>query len=350
MKAIVVNHYGGPEVLQWEEVPTPSPGPGEVLVRVHSVSVNRTLDLQVRQDGRDYGGTLPMILGNDPSGVVAEAGREVTNPRVDDRVAISQGIHCQACQRCLEGNPSQCSNRRMLGIHCWGGYAEYVKVPATNCVPIPEGLSFAEATVVARHFPLAFGEAHKAGLKEGDWALVMGAAGGLGSCLVQVGKNLGARVIAGAGADERVASGRSLGAEFGINYRREDLEKEVMRITEGHGVDVVFENIGDPVLFPAAFRCLARGGRLVTAGAHGGGQVTLDVSRLYRLRLQVMSGLGTDRSGDLERALDLTAKGEFQALISRVMPLRQAEEAHRLVESNEPLGKIILDPTLKYES
>ena len=346
MKAIVVHRFGGPEVLTWDEVPTPSPGSGEVLVRVHAVSVNRTLDLQVRQDGGGYGGVLPIILGNDPSGVVVEAGPGVESPRVDERVTISQGIHCLACEECLAANHGGCTNRRMLGIHRWGGYAEYVKVPATNCALIPEEVSFAEATVVSRHFPFAFGEAYKAGLKEGDWALVMGAAGGLGSCLVQVTKAMGARTIAGAGADERVEKSRSLGAEFGINYRREDLEQEVMSITEGRGVDVVFENISDPDMWTKAFNCLAPGGRLVTAGTHGGGVVTLDVRRLYHRRLQVMSGIGGDKREDLERSLHLTAQGEFQVLISRVMPLQHAEEAHRLVEKNEPLGKIILDPTM----
>ena len=330
----------------WEEVPTPTPGPGEALVLVHSVSINRVLDMQVRQDGGGYGGELPYILGNDPAGRVSEIGQGVGNLNLDDRVVVSQGIHCMACQSCLEGNADECARRSMLGIHRWGGYAEYVKVPASNCVRIPDGVSFAEATVVARHFPLAFGEAYKAGLKEGDWALVMGAAGGLGSCLVQVAKIIGARVIAGAGADGRVEMGVSLGADFGINYRREDLEAEVKRITEGRGVDVVFENIGDPAMFPAAFNSLGRDGRLVTAGSHGGGQVMLDVKRLYQQRLQVMSGLGADTRGELERSLDLTARGELRVLIDRVMPLRNAAEAHRLVEKNEPVGKVILDPTL----
>lgn len=234
----------------------------------------------------------------------------------------------------------------MLGIHCWGGYAEYVRVPATNCVAIPEGASFAQATVVSRHFPFAFNEARQAGVQQGDWVLVMGVAGGLGSCLVQVAQTLGARTIGGAGTDERVEVGRSLGAQFGVNYRKQDLEREVMSITGGHGVDVVFENIGDPVLWTGAFNSLAPGGRLVTAGAHGGGQVTLDVSRLYRRRLRIISGLGPGRPEDLERSLRLTAQGEFRVIIDRVMPLSEAAAAHRLVERNEPLGKVILDPTL----
>ena len=158
MKAMVIHGFGAPEVMQWEETSTPEPGPGEVLVRVHSVSVNRTLDLQVREDGGGYGAILPLVLGNDPAGEVAEAGPGVGSLNVGDRVAISQGIHCGNCDNCAADEHFQCANRRMLGIHLWGGYAEYVKVPASNCVVMPGGLSYGEATVVARHFPLAIAQ------------------------------------------------------------------------------------------------------------------------------------------------------------------------------------------------
>lgn len=346
MKAMVIREFGGPEVLRWEDVPTPTPGPGEVLVRVHAVSVNRTLDLQVRQDGGGYGTVLPLVLGNDPSGVVVAVGQGVEQPQVNQRVAVFGGIRCGTCEPCRTGRDDQCSQPRLLGVHGWGGYAEYLCIPARNCVPIPDGLSFAAATLIARHFPLAFGEAAVAGLKAGDWALVMGAAGGLGSCLVQVTRRLGARVIAGAGSEARLQAALSLGAHFGINYRQHDLEQEVMRLTQGRGVDVVFENIGDPALWPAAFNSLARGGRLVTAGAHGGGLVTLDVKRLYQRHLHVMSGLGAERREDLERALQLAVSGEVRVLIDQVMPLREAAAAHRLVAQNIAVGKIVLDPTL----
>ena len=148
------------------------------------------------------------------------------------------------------------------------------------------------------------------------------------------------------GADERVEVGKSLGAQHGVNYRREDLETEVMRITEGRGVDAVFENIGDPTQWDGAFNSMARGGRLVTVGAHGGGMVTLDLKKLYQRRLRVMSGLGAEGMAELEESLELTAKGEFKVLIDRTIPLSEAVAAHRLVNSNEPLGKVILDPTL----
>ena len=346
MKAMVIHRFGDPEVMRWEEAPTPQPGPGEVLVKVHSVSVNRTLDLQVRQDGGGYGAILPLVLGNDPAGEVVETGEGVASLAVGERVAISQGIHCNACDQCRSGNHQGCANRRMLGIHLWGGYAEYVKVPASNCSPIPDGLSYGEATVVARHFPLAIAQTRLTNLQAGDWALVMGAAGGLGSCIVQVARSIGANIIAGAGADERVNVGLSLGAQHGVNYRRDDLEAEVMRITEGRGVDVVYENIGDPTQWDGAFNSMARGGRLVTVGAHGGGMVTLDLKKLYQRRLTVMSGLGTEGRPELEESLEKTARGEFQVLIDRTIPLSEAVAAHRLVDSNEPLGKVILDPTL----
>lgn len=346
MQAVILREFGGPEVLRREEVPTPTPSPGEVLIQVHAVSVNRTLDLQVRQDGGGYGVVLPLVLGVDPSGVVVAVGEGVTQPQRGARVAIIPMVGCGVCPPCQAGNETACRQLRIIGLHRWGGYAEYIVVPAANTFVIPEGLSFPEATVITRHFPMAFGEARKAQLQAGEWVLVMGAAGALGSCLVQVAKMTGARVIAGTGSDERVEVARSFGADFGVNYRREDLAREVMRLTEGHGVDVVFENIGDATLWPGAFNSLAAGGRLVTVGAHGGGMVTLDVKRLYARRLQLLSGIGAERREDVERSLQLAAAGQIRLLINRAMPLREAAAAHRLVAENQICGKIILDPTL----
>jgi NADPH:quinone reductase len=346
MQAVVLRKFGDPEVLRYEEVPTPIPGPGEVLVRVHAVSVNRTLDLKVRQDGGGYGVGLPLVLGVDPSGVVVAGGEGVTQPQRGARVAIIPMVGCGTCPSCQAGNETACRQLRIIGLHRWGGYAEYIVVPARNTFAIPDGLSFADATIITRHFPMAFGEARKAHLQAGEWVLVMGAAGALGSCLVQVAKMTGARVIAGAGSDERVAVARSFGADCGVNYRQEDLAKAVMQTTEGQGVDVVFENIGDATLWPGAFNSLAAGGRLVTVGAHGGGMVTLDVKRLYSRRLQIMSGIGAERREDVERSLQLAAAGQIRLLIDRAMPLRETAAAHRLMEQDNPCGKIILDPTL----
>ena len=217
-------------------------------------------------------------------------------------------------------------------------------MPAENAFAIPERVSFADATVITRHFPMAFNLlVNKAELQAGEWVLVMGAAGALGSSGVQVAKMLGARVIAGAGSDERVAVALGYGADFGVNYRQRDLAKEVMRITGGRGADVVYENIADPALWPGAFNSLAWAGRLVTAGGHGGGQVTLDVKKLYLRRMRVIGAAGTNRR-DVDRALEAAGKGNIRAIIDRTMPLRDAAAAHRIMEEQQILGKIILEP------
>ena len=346
MKAIVIREFGGPEVMSWEDIPTPTPGPGEVLVKVCAVSVNRTLDLDLRAGLGNYGTTLPHILGVDPSGEVIEVGSGVARLKVDQRVVAYGGARCGGCEQCLKHDYLQCVQPRMLGVQSWGGYAEYLCLPAHNWVSIPDALLFPEATLVARHFPLAFGEVHLADVKEGEWALVMGAAGGLGSCIVQILKTMQVQVIAAAGSDGRVETALSLGADRGVNYRRQDLEREVAGLTDGRGVAAVFENVGDPAMWRAAFNSLTRGGRLVTVGSHGGGMVTLDLRRLYQNRLQVMSGLGAERMEDLERSLQMAAQGKLRLLIDRVMPLREAAEAHHLVEKNESVGKVVLDPTL----
>src|SRR5262245_19186814 len=205
--------------MRVEEVPDPEPGPGEVLIRVHAVSVNRTLDLVVRAG--KY--TLPLVPGVDPAGVVARLGPDVTNRKVGDRIVTALRVDRE----------SKFAAPRLLGVHTWGGYAEYVKARAENTQLIPDGLDFPTACVVARHAPTAFHLLRdRARLQAGEWVLVMGAAGGLGSAGVQAAKYLGAKVIAAAGADERVKVGCDLGADAGVNYRSQDLTAEVMRITE----------------------------------------------------------------------------------------------------------------------
>jgi NADPH:quinone reductase-like Zn-dependent oxidoreductase len=233
----------------------------------------------------------------------------------------------------------------VLGIHGQGGYAEFVAVPATSLRVMPPDLPFPEATVIYRHAPAAVAQlSQHAQLQPDEWVLVMGAAGALGSFVVQIARIMGARVIAAAGTDERVAWAVQLGAHYGVNYRASALTEEVMRITENSGVNVVCENIGDPTLWPGAFNSLARDGRLVTMGAHGGGIVSLDVRRLYGMGLRVIGGTRT-RPADVDRAMELAPR--LTAGIDSILPLRQAAEAHRRVESGEALGKVILDPTME---
>jgi len=336
LKAIVIREFGGPNVMKLEEVATPEPGPGEVLIKVHAVSVNRTLDIKVRAGQYARPVKLPLVPGVDPSGVVVKLGPGVTERKVGDRVTVAL--------RLGDGN-SGADAIRLLGVHAWGGYAEYVRAIAANTTIVPESVDFATATVVTRHAPTALHllQDH-AKVQSGEWVLVMGAAGGLGSSGIQVAKYLGAKVIAAAGADDRVKVGLDLGADAGVNYRAQDLTVEVLRITGGGGVNVVFENIGDPALFPKAFAALARRGRLVTAGGHGGGTVPLDVNKLYLNQITVMGATG-ERPDSAKLVLEMASAGRFKALIDRVLPLSQAALAHELVESRGGIGKVVLDPT-----
>ncbi len=334
MKAIVIREFGGPEVMRLEEVPTPDPGAGEVLVQVAAVSVNRTLDIIVRSGQYARPVKLPHVLGVDPTGTVVALGPGVRHRKLGDRVCISS--------RRVVRKPG--APMTMLGIDSWGGYAQYVTLPEDITTLIPEEIDFYTATVVARHAPLAFNQVRsKAQLKEGDWALVMGAAGGLGSIIVQAAAFYGANIIAAAGADERVAAAKKLGAQHGINYRTQNLTEEVMKLTGKRGVDVVFENIADPELFPKALASLRRGGKLFTAGAHGGPIVPLNVSTLYMNEISIIAGTGHTNE-DVEAALDAAARSKLTMLIDRVMPLSQAAEAHRLVSAREITGKVLLTP------
>ena len=333
MKAIVIRRFGGPEVLQLEDFADPIAGPGEVTLQVHAVTVNRTLDLAVRAGEYSAPIALPHIIGVDPSGVVVAVGEGVTDRKIGDRVVA------------IPWRTRPLGPHDSVGMQHLGGYAQYVKLPAAATVFIPDGLDFATASVVTRHAPQAFNLLRdRAGLKANEWVLVMGASGGLGSVGVQIAKSLGAIVIAGAGAPERVKAALDLGADFGIDYRSQDLTEQVLALTKGRGVDVVFENIGDPVLFPKALMSLARHGRLVTAGAHAGGEVMLNLKRLYLYQLAVMGSLGFNLQ-DVVASLDAAAKGKISVLIDCIMPLDQAAEAHRRVASRSGIGKVVLDPT-----
>jgi len=336
MKAIVLREFGPPGVMRLEELPDPRLAAGEVIIRVHAVSVNRTLDTVVRAGKFKRRVILPLVPGIDPAGVIVEVGPGVTSRKVGNRVVTSTRVQSE----------SAADGPQLAGVHAWGGYAEYFKAHADATTLIPDGVDFATANVIARHAPTAFHLLRdRAKLVPGEWVLVMGAAGGLGSAGVQAARYLGAKVIAAAGADERVKAGLELGADAGVNYRTQDLTDEAMRITQGRGVNVVFENIGDPELFPKAFAAIARNGRLVTAGGHGGGIVPLDVNRLYLKQITVIGATG-QTPADLALSLQAAAQGRFKAIIACILPLSQAPRAHELVESRAILGKVVLDPTL----
>jgi NADPH:quinone reductase len=209
MKAVLLREFGGPDKLSYEDVSDPAPSLGEVLIRVSAVSINRSFDIGVRRGRYSSDLRLPLVLGADPTGIVAARGPGVTFPNIGDRVAVMATIACGHCRLCRSGDPASCTDGRTVGVHRWGGYAEYVAVPASNLAVIPDALGFEDATVIARHGSAAYNFlVRRGGLKAGETALILGASGALGSFAVQIAKLTGARVIAAAGSDER-AGGRT---------------------------------------------------------------------------------------------------------------------------------------------
>ena len=340
MKAIVVHEFGPPDVLSYEEIADPDPSPGEVRVKVHAATVNRVLDVALRRgDQGQRGAKPPFIPGVDCAGVIDKTGPGVAGFKVGDKVAA-------AGRMALEPQAGA-GKMGMMGVNRPGGFAELVCVPVSALVRIPDNLSFRQAAVIMRHSPTAWNLlCNVAKLAADEWVLIMGASGNLGSVGLQIAKNvIGAKVVAVAGSRERAEAGRRLGADFAIDYSSADLLAETMRITEGRGVDVLYDNIANPKVLPQAFHALGRDGRLVTAGAHAGPNVMIDFFHLYDRRITIYGTPGS-APGDREKCFAAAAEGKIVAQIAHILPLSRAIDAHRMMESDPGTGKIVLDPTL----
>jgi NADPH:quinone reductase-like Zn-dependent oxidoreductase len=345
MRAIVIHSYGPPDVLQYEEVPDPQPRAGEIRIRVHAATVNRVLDVSLRAGNETARGpVLPLIPGVDCAGVVDSVAADVTRWRAGMRVAAA-GV--MPLERCAEDGQGYQGPQGMMGIKRPGGFAELVAVPACAVVALPPGLGFHEAGVLMRHAPTAWNLlVNVAALKPGETVLIMGAGGNLGSLGIQIAKNIiGANVIAAAGSDKRMQMGLALDADHGLNYNACDFAAEVKKLTGGKGVDVIYDNIANPKVLPAAFRALGMNGRLVTAGAHAGPNVSIDFAHLYHNRITIKGRPG-HHPPDVAKCFAAAAEGKVKAQIARVLPLSRAAEAHRMMESGEEQGKLVLDPTL----
>src|SRR5438445_1412126 len=332
MKAIVMHRYGLPDVLEYGTVSDPEPRAGEIRIRVHATTVNRVLDVSLRA-GNEHarGAILPLIPGVDCAGIVDALGAGVTRWRQGMRVAAAGVMPLEICS---EDGDNYAGPTGMMGIKRPGGFAELVAVPACAAIELPEGLDFHHAAVIMRHVPTAWNLlVNVAGLKAGETGLIMGAGGNLGSIGLQIARNvIGANVIAAAGSEERVKTGLELGADHAGNYNACDLQAEVMALTGGKGVDVLYDNIANPKVLPKAFHAIGSGGRLVTAGAHAGPHVAIDFAHLYHKRITIKGQPGY-RAADVANCLAAAAQGKIKPQIDRVLPLFRAADAHRLVES-----------------
>jgi NADPH:quinone reductase-like Zn-dependent oxidoreductase len=340
MKAIVYAEHGGPEVLKYVDRVEPATGAGEVLVRVRACALNH-LDLWLRKGIPSLNIPLPHIPGSDVAGEVTRLGAGVTNLKVGERVMLQPGISCGQCEKCMAGDDNLCRSYRILGEMVDGGCAEYVTVAAVNCVPIPEGVSFEAAAA----FPLVSLTAWhmlivRARLKPAETVLVLAAGSGVGSAAIQIAKASGARVIATAGSEAKLAKARELGADDVINHSTQKVAAEVKRLTARRGVDVVFEHVGEAT-WSDSIRSLVPGGRLVTCGATTGYNGSIDIRYLFTRQISLLgSFMGT--KADLLAAAEFLKRGLLRPVVDVVLPLEQCAEAHRRLEQREQFGKIVL--------
>jgi NADPH:quinone reductase-like Zn-dependent oxidoreductase len=338
MKAIRFHAHGGPDVLRYEEAPNPVPGPGEALIRVRACALNH-LDLWQRRGMERVQIPFPHISGADVAGEVISAPHgEFAAGR---RVMLQPGLSCGRCTACLEGRDNECPNYDVLGYRSDGGYAEIVKVPIQNLIAIPDAIGFVEAAA----FPLVFLTAWhmlmtRARLRAGEDVLVLGAGSGVGQAAIQIAWRHGARVFATAGSDEKLARARQLGAYDVINHTTQDVPGRIRDFTNGRGVDVVVEHVG-VATWEKSLKSLARGGRLVTCGATTGYDARIDLRALFARQISLL-GSYMGRKGELLRAAQFFFAGELRPVVDRTLPLSEAAEAHRTLESRQQFGKLVL--------
>ncbi len=321
MKAIRVHEPGGPEVLRYEEVPVPSPGPGQAQVKVEVIGLN-FIDIYFRTGM--YKTSLPFTPGMEAAGTVAGVAAGVTDVKVGDRVAYAPSM---------------------------GAYAEYAVVPSGRLVPLPQGIDFRSAAAVMLQGMTAHYLALSTyPLKPGDTALIHAAAGGVGLLLTQIAKMRGARVFGTVSTKEKATLAREAGVDEVILYTEEDFEAEVMRLTDGKGVNVVYDSVAKTT-FDKSLNCLAPRGMLVLFGQSSGPVPPVDPARLAknavfltRPGLQQYTLTRTEllqRAGDV---FDWVRSGKLKVRISETLPLKEAAEAHRLLEGRRTTGKVLLIP------
>jgi NADPH2:quinone reductase len=323
MRAVEISKPGGPEVLQPVERPVPAPKPDEVLIKVAAAGVNRP-DVLQRSGNYPVPPDASDLPGLEVAGEVVETGSSTSLWKKGDKVcALVHG----------------------------GGYAEYCLAPEVQVLPVPKGLSLTEAASLPETFFTVWGNVYDRGkLAPGESLLVQGGSSGIGVTAIQMAAATGNRVFATAGSDEKCAACVRLGAEKAINYRTQDFVAEIKAATGGKGVDVILDMVGGDYV-PKELKCLAAEGRLVFIAFLRGAKTELDINEVMRRRLTITGSTLRPRPVEYKGALakslrekiwPLIEAGRIRAQVFKTFPLAQAADAHRLMESSQHIGKIVL--------
>ncbi|MFQ5684391.1 MAG: zinc-binding dehydrogenase [Candidatus Binatia bacterium] len=341
MKAVLIHEHGGIDKLQCEEVEVPKlNSPTEVIIQLKAAALNR-IDLLNRQGVTGIEFSMPHILGADGAGMVVDIGEQVNNVKKGDAVCLFPPSGCGRCEFCMTDRDFMCLHLCALGERLNGTYAEYVRVPAKNCFPIPPGLSFEEAAA----FPLVFITVWRmlitnARLKPGEHVLILGIGGGVASAALLMAKQLGAHVIVTSGSDKKLEMAKNWGADHGIPYQRRDFTKEVRGLTGKRGVDVVVDCVGGES-WVKSLAALAKGGRLVTCGATAGAYPQTDIRRIFWNHLTIFGSTLGSRE-EFRQLLSFIRTSKIRPIIDQLFPLKEAAAAQHRLEEGEQFGKIVL--------
>ena len=342
MKAAFFKEHGGPEKVVYDDYRDPTPGPDDVVVRVGACALNH-VDLLLLDGRFPPPEGLPHVNGCEVTGTIETVGARVTGLERGRRVIIFPGFACGGCEYCLRGERTVCVKYGYLGAHKDGGYAERVKAPAANILPLPEAIAFEAgaalpmAMVTAWHALVA-----QARLQPGQTVLVQAAGSGVGSAAIQIARLVGARVITTVGSDDKLEFARALGAERVVNYRTQDFVDAVRTWTNKRGVDVVIEHIGGET-FERSVLALTRLGTLVTIGSHDTHWGRLDLRHVYSKNLRVV-GTNLGSILELRTILDYVTAGRLKPVIDRAFPLKDARAAVQYVLDRKNKGKVLLIP------
>ncbi|GAA0574492.1 zinc-binding dehydrogenase [Actinomadura livida] len=342
MKALVQTGFGGPEVVSLRHIADPVPGPRDVLVRVRACALNRLDVLQRRGPAVLPGFRLPHIAGMDVAGHVAAAGDEAAGYAPGDRVVVDPTHGCGTCPRCAAGEPGHCAAVRVIGGNTAGGFAEYVRVPARLVHRVPGHVDLAEAAALPSAWSTAWRATVTVGAAApGETVLVQAAASGVSIAAVQLAKRAGARVVAVAGSDAKLALAADLGADL-LLHNDADVVAAVRRFTGGEGADLALDHVG-AATWQTSLDSLRAGGRLVTFGNTTGDEVTLSLAGVYHRGLRVL-GTGAYTEAEFAAMLDAYFGGGLRTVRMAEYGMDELPAAFAAAESRAAIGKILVRP------
>ncbi len=342
MRGFGFREHGGPDRLEFVDIPEPAAGPGEVRVRIRAAAFNR-LDRFTLAGIPGVPIERPHVLGSDGAGTVDSLGAGVQGITIGDRVLLNPGMWDGTCEACRRGQEALCRNYRIVGEHTQGTATDLVVVPARNVHPLPSRMTMEEGAAAPLVFQTAWRAMRTVGeVRPGDRVAVVGAGGGVATAVVQVAKLLGARVAVASRSAGKAERARSLGAEAALVFDEGEnsLDRVLWKWSEKNGVDVVFDSVG-AVTIPRSLRSLARGGRLVVIGATTGAAAEIDLRTLF-WRQASIRGSTMASASEFQEVLGHLANGGLRPVLDSSRPLAEAAEAFRRFDSADLFGKIVL--------